>query len=161
MGVVPEPFGAPALQGDPALTRPFGYQLDPIGKDRDRNASIATRAVGVRNAAQRLDELCVVHLVGRIRPRVARGEDSRCPIECVDLDPRVVRDGGHAGLVDDRARFRQCVVGEGVERLGELETGRNLVDRDEFNVGKQDRYLLGLVFVARCEDSFQSASAFS
>jgi hypothetical protein len=144
-----------------SLARTLRDELGPIGPDRDRDTPVAAGPVGGGDIAQGRDELGVVVGVGGVVARVACRAHAGCAVEGIDLDPRVVGDRRKPGGPGNGSRFGEGVGGELVERLFENEVWRDVVKRDQLNVSQQGRDLFGLVPVARREDGFQPARAFS
>ena len=161
MRVITEPERAPAFEYDDTLAGAFRYELEAVGPDRGGDTSVSTGPGGLGKVGQLGDELRVIVRVGCVIPRISSRADAGSPVESIHLDAGVIRDGRKPGCCGNDARLGQRILGERVEWLLEDEIGCDVVQRDQVDIGEEGGNLLGLVSVARGEDRFQSARAFS
>src|SRR5918996_3221587 len=158
VGVVAKSLVAPALESDPALTGSFGHELLAVVRNEHGDTPVAGGAFPRVDVLERGDQLRVVVGVTGIIARVAGREDSGRAAERVHFEAGVVGYRYFAGRFGDRARLRQRVRREGLERFVQFQFRRDLVKRHQFHSDEQTLHLLHLVLVAGGEDRFQSAS---
>lgn len=161
MRVVSESERPAALQNYHSFARTLRYELGAVREYRNSHASVPAGSVTLGDGTKLSYELRVVVSIRRVLAGVSGRTHPRSTVEGIDLDARVVRDRGETSLGGDNSGLGERIVEKRTERLVEGKRGSDVIESDQIQIRQEDRDLLGLVTVTRCEDRFQPASAFS
>jgi hypothetical protein len=121
--VVAEATGTAGFRGKGSLAKTLDRDELLARRQERGHAPVAGRETGDRDPSDRADQLGEVPFVGRVRTGEPGAPRARPSSECIDLDPRVIRQGRDRQGIGDGSSLEARVVEVGLPRLVDIREG--------------------------------------